>query len=195
MALKAGDKIPTDVSFLTLVDDAPTPLGFDDIFANKKVAFFAVPGAFTPGCSKTHCPSFVLGAARLKQKGIDAVYCTAVNGISLFPTFPLRYALVSSQCFVRWRSHRVSWDLAHMSDAFVLDAWAESQGAKGKITFLADGNGDFARKIGLTKETGAFGGTRSARYALIATNGVVDYIAVDEQGVDKTTADSLLANL
>lgn len=159
MALKAGDKIPTDVSFLTLVDDAPTPLGFDDIFANKKVAFFAVPGAFTPGCSKTHCPSFVLGAARLKQKGIDAVYCTAVN------------------------------------DAFVLDAWAESQGAKGKITFLADGNGDFARKIGLTKETGAFGGTRSARYALIATNGVVDYIAVDEQGVDKTTADSLLANL
>jgi peroxiredoxin len=35
----------------------------------------------------------------------------------------------------------------------------------------------------------------SARYALIATNGVVDYIAVDEQGVDKTTADSLLANL
>lgn len=162
MALKAGDKIPTDVSFLTLVDDAPTPLGFDDIFANKKVypnsknrflkrkckasppwtgscvqvAFFAVPGAFTPGCSKTHCPSFVLGAARLKQKGIDAVYCTAVNGISLFPTFPLRYALVSSQCFVRWRSHRVSWDLAHMSDAFVLDAWAESQGAKGKITFL-----------------------------------------------------------
>jgi hypothetical protein len=44
------------------------------------VAFFAVPGAFTPGCSKTHCPSFVLGAAKLKQKGIDAVYCTAVNG-------------------------------------------------------------------------------------------------------------------
>jgi len=37
MALKAGDKIPTDVSFLTLANDAPTPLGFDDIFANKKV--------------------------------------------------------------------------------------------------------------------------------------------------------------
>lgn len=68
----------------------------------------------------------------------------------------------------------------------------------GLLTFaplVADGNGDFARKIGLTKETGPFGGTRSARYALIATNGVVDYIAVDEQGVDKTTADSLLANL
>jgi peroxiredoxin len=63
------------------------------------------------------------------------------------------------------------------------------------LASAADGNGDFARKIGLTKETGAFGGTRSARYALIATNGVVDYIAVDEQGVDKTTADSLLANL
>lgn len=179
-----------------------------------QVAFFAVPGAFTPGCSKTHCPSFVLGAAKLKQKGIDAVYCTAVNGIPLFPTFTLHARLVA---VLRWRSPLVVW---HMSDAFVMDAWAESQGAKGKITFLgtralllhhassvvlltlarlaslvADGNGDFARKIGLTKETGPFGGTRSARYALIATNGVVDYIAVDEQGVDKTTADSLLANL
>jgi peroxiredoxin len=157
--LKAGDHIPTDASFLTLVDGAPTPITYDQIFANKKVALFAVPGAFTPGCSKTHCPSFVLGAAKLKQKGIDAVYCTATN------------------------------------DCFVMDAWAESQNAKGKITFLADGNGDFARKVGLTKETGPFGGTRSARYALIATNGVVDYIAVDDQGVDKTTADSLLAHL
>jgi peroxiredoxin len=181
------------------------------------VAFFAVPGAFTPGCSKTHCPSFVLGAAKLKQKGIDAVYCTAVNGIPLFPTFTLRARLVAMLRSVELTSLlAVIW---HMSDAFVLDAWAESQGAKGKITFLgtralllhhassvvcspslvllhaADGNGDFARKIGLTKETGPFGGTRSARYALIATNGVVDYIAVDEQGVDKTTADSLLANL
>jgi len=183
-----------------------------------QVAFFAVPGAFTPGCSKTHCPSFVLGAAKLKQKGIDAVYCTAVNGIPLFPTFTLRARLVAMLRSVELTPLLVV--IWHMSDAFVLDAWAESQGAKGKITFLgtralllhhassvvlltfarlaslvADGNGDFARKIGLTKETGPFGGTRSARYALIATNGVVDYIAVDEQGVDKTTADSLLANL
>jgi hypothetical protein len=37
MALKAGDKIPTDVSFLTLENDAPTPLGYEQIFANKKV--------------------------------------------------------------------------------------------------------------------------------------------------------------
>jgi len=90
----------------------------------------------------------------------------------------------------------------------------------------ADGNADFAKKIGLVKETGPFGGTRrhvlcfcslpllfsacavfaypqrfsasshcSARYALIATNGVVDHIDVDEQGVEKTTADALLAHL
>ncbi len=44
-----------------------------------QVVLFAVPGAFTPGCSKSHCPSFVLGAAKLKAKGIDEVYCTAVN--------------------------------------------------------------------------------------------------------------------
>lgn len=96
-----------------------------------QVAFFAVPGAFTPGCSKTHCPSFVLGAAKLKQKGIDAVYCTAVNGI---PPLSHLYAARSScrDASVALTARGI-W---HMSDAFVLDAWAESQGAKGKITFL-----------------------------------------------------------
>ena len=157
--LKVGDRIPTDATFLTIENGAPAPIGYDRIFGGKRAALFAVPGAFTPGCSKSHCPSFVLGAARLLQKGIDAVYCTAVN------------------------------------DAFVLDAWAESQGAKGKIVFLADGDAAFARKVGMARETGPFGGTRSARYALIATDGVVDHIAVDDKGVDKTTADALLAFL
>jgi peroxiredoxin len=61
------------------------------------------------------------------------------------------------------------------------------------LLHAADGNS--ARKIGLTKETGPFSSTRSARYALIATNSMVNYIAMDEQGINKTTADSLLAIL
>jgi len=49
------------------------------LFKDKKVVLFAVPGAFTPGCSKTHCPSFVKGAKDLKKKGVDLIACTAVN--------------------------------------------------------------------------------------------------------------------
>jgi len=156
--LKAGDKIP-EFTFLHLKDGAPTPLSTDELFNGKRVVLFGLPGAFTPGCSKTHCPSFVLQANKLKAKGIDAVYCTAVN------------------------------------DCFVMEAWAADQGAVGKIQFLADGNADFARKTGLTHETGPFGGTRSARYALVAKDGVVEYLAIDQEGVKNTTAEALLEHL
>lgn len=159
--IQKGDYIPEDATFLILKDDAPTPVGKAELFNNKKVVLFGVPGAFTPGCSKAQCPSFVLAAARLKQKGIDEVYCTAVN------------------------------------DCFVLDAWAREQGAAGKVTMLADGDGSFARKVGLTRDTGAFGGVRSARYAMVVNNGVVEHLAIDEPftEVKVTTADALLEHI
>ncbi|KAI7895394.1 Redoxin [Mucor mucedo] len=50
-----------------------------DLFKNKKAVLFGVPGAFTPGCSKTHLPGYVKEAANLKSKGVDLVACVAVN--------------------------------------------------------------------------------------------------------------------
>jgi peroxiredoxin len=53
----------------------------DDLFKGKTVAFFGVPGAFTPKCSEAHLPGFIQHAADLKAKGVDAIVCTAVNDV------------------------------------------------------------------------------------------------------------------
>jgi peroxiredoxin len=50
-----------------------------ELFANKKVVMFAVPGAFTPTCSETHLPGYVVLADEFKAKGVDAIICVAVN--------------------------------------------------------------------------------------------------------------------
>ena len=51
----------------------------DELFANKKVVLFAVPGAFTPTCSAAHLPGYVVSADELKTKGVDAIICLSVN--------------------------------------------------------------------------------------------------------------------
>ncbi|HHX8310819.1 TPA: peroxiredoxin [Vibrio diabolicus] len=50
-----------------------------ELFANKKVVLFAVPGAFTPTCSEAHLPGYVVLADELKAKGIDLIACVSVN--------------------------------------------------------------------------------------------------------------------
>eukprot|EP01089_Gocevia_fonbrunei_P017748 TRINITY_DN5847_c0_g1_i5.p1 TRINITY_DN5847_c0_g1~~TRINITY_DN5847_c0_g1_i5.p1 ORF type:complete len:159 (-),score=33.63 TRINITY_DN5847_c0_g1_i5:56-532(-) len=76
--VKVGDKIP-EHTFKSLIDGELKELTTDDVFKGKTVALFAVPGAFTPGCSKTHCPSFVNNHKLLTDKGVNTVACTAVN--------------------------------------------------------------------------------------------------------------------
>lgn len=51
----------------------------EDLFAGKKVAFFALPGAFTPTCSSTHLPGYEEKFDELKEQGIEEVYCVSVN--------------------------------------------------------------------------------------------------------------------
>jgi glutaredoxin/glutathione-dependent peroxiredoxin len=61
--------------------EGPKPITTAEVFKGKKVAMFAVPGAYTPTCHKQHMPGFVERAAEIKAKGVDAVVCTAVNDI------------------------------------------------------------------------------------------------------------------
>ena len=80
MAIKVGDKLP-DASFTTMSAEGPKPMTTADVFGGKKVALFAVPGAFTPTCSKTHMPGFVDRAAELTAKGYDTIACTSVKSM------------------------------------------------------------------------------------------------------------------
>ncbi|MDA0689000.1 MAG: peroxiredoxin [Proteobacteria bacterium] len=78
MAIQVGDKIPA-ATFKVMGAEGPKDMTSDEVFAGKKVVFFAVPGAFTPGCSMTHLPGFVVNADAIKAKGVDTIACMAVN--------------------------------------------------------------------------------------------------------------------
>ncbi|WP_336987983.1 peroxiredoxin [Aeromonas hydrophila] len=82
-----------------------------------------------------------------------------------------------------------------VNDAFVMKAWQDAQNAEA-ITMLADGDGSWTRALGLAKETGAFGGVRAQRFALIANDGVLEQLFVEAPGkFEVSDAQSLLAAL
>jgi glutaredoxin/glutathione-dependent peroxiredoxin len=159
MTIAVGDKIP-DVELRTMGPDGPEVVRSGDVLGQGRVVLFAVPGAFTPGCSKIHLPGFVQGAGDLKAKGVDRIACIAVN------------------------------------DVWVMAAWGEAQGVGDDILMLADPDGAFAGAIGLTLDLGGAGlGTRSARYAAVLQNGVVESIEVDTKGVDVSSCAAVLTRI
>ena len=78
MTIQVGDKVPS-ATFKVMTADGPQDMSTDEVFSSKKVVFFAVPGAFTPGCSMTHLPGFVVNADSIKDKVADTIACRAVN--------------------------------------------------------------------------------------------------------------------
>lgn len=158
--IKVGDRLP-EATFTTPTPDGPKPITTREAFGGKRVALFAVPGAFTPTCSNKHLPSFRDKAGDLKAKGVDRIACTAVN------------------------------------DAFVLGAWAKDQNCGDEILMLADGNGEFARAIGLELDGARYGmGKRSQRYSMIVNDGVVEKLNVEEGGEYKvSSAEYMLGQL
>lgn len=145
MTIAVGDLIPS--ATLNYLKDGVQAIDSAQLFADRTVLVFAVPGAFTPTCSSKHLPGYVTHLEALKAKGIDQVACLAVN------------------------------------DAFVMQAWAESQKVPAEIMMLADGNANFAKAMGLELDATAFGmGVRSKRFALIARNGVVTHLFIEGPG-------------
>ena len=160
MTISVGDKIP-EAKLMEMTPKGPDFVNTSDVFSNKKIALFAVPGAFTPTCAVKHLPGFLDKADDLEAKGIDEIVCTSVN------------------------------------DVFVMDAWASTSEVKGRIRMLADGNGVFAKALGLELDATGFGmGPRSERYSMLVVNGVVKQLNVDRAGsYEVSSADYLLGQL
>jgi peroxiredoxin len=78
MPIKIGDKLP-NTTFRVMTAEGPKPKTTDEVFKGKKVALFAVPGAFTPTCSNLHMPSFLNNVDAFKKKGVNTIAVTAVN--------------------------------------------------------------------------------------------------------------------
>ncbi|WP_432474333.1 peroxiredoxin [Amphritea sp. HPY] len=156
--INVGDKIPA-VGITAVQDGATESVSADQLFAGKKVVLFALPGAFTPTCSASHLPGYVVNADALLAKGVDLIACLSVN------------------------------------DAFVMKAWADSQNAE-QITMIADGGADLTRALGLEMNSGAFGGIRSRRYAMIIEDGVVTTLNLEQpKEFKESSAEAVLALL
>ena len=160
MTAKVGDKIPS-ATLMQMKDGTPQPVTTDELFKDKKVVVFALPGAFTPTCSAKHLPGFIEYADELTKKGVDAIACVAVN------------------------------------DAFVMDAWGSAQGSGDKLMMLADGNGEFAKALGLDTDASRFGmGLRSKRYSMVVDHGVIKALNVEEPGAfSVSSAEHILKQL
>lgn len=84
-----------------------------------------------------------------------------------------------------------------VNDVFVMDAWGKDRGVGDKVSMLADGNGDYARALGLELDASGFGmGTRGQRFAIVVDDGVATHVAVEDPGkFEVSSAESVLAKL
>ncbi len=78
MTITAGDRLP-DVELHTMTPDGPTTVRTGEVLGSGRVVLFAVPGAFTPGCSNVHLPGFLEHGDELRAKGVKTIACVAVN--------------------------------------------------------------------------------------------------------------------
>jgi len=78
MPIAVGDKMPS-VMLKTLTGNGPRDISTDELFSKKKVVLFALPGAFTPTCSASHLPGYVVKSDELFAKGVDQIICLSVN--------------------------------------------------------------------------------------------------------------------
>jgi peroxiredoxin len=79
--VKVGQKIPSVTMMEGLENFEKKEVDIADLIAGKRVAIFGVPGAFTPGCSKSHLPSFISAQHDLKEKGVEMTICIATNDL------------------------------------------------------------------------------------------------------------------
>ncbi len=160
MTIAEGNRLP-DATLIGIGENGPEEVALQARLAGRKVAIFAVPGAFTGTCTNAHVPSFIRTSADFAAKGVDEIICISVN------------------------------------DPFVMQAWGEATGAAGAgITMLADAGAGFTEAMGMAFDAPAVGLIRrSRRYALLAEDGVVTALQVEESpgSCELSAGEALLA--
>src|SRR5260370_31905076 len=135
MTISVGDKLP-EAKFRVMTAEGPQVKTTEDISKGKRVALFAVPGAYTGPCHKMHLPSIFLNAYAIKDKGVNTIAIVSVN------------------------------------DAFVMNAWKRDTDQRDEATFLADGNAEFTKAIGMELDASANAlAIRSKPYCLLVEDG------------------------
>ena len=166
--LKPTDSVPK-VDFLTRTrtetDFDWKTLSTDDLFANKRVVLFALPGAFTPTCSSTHLPGYEDSYDDILKLNVDEVYCLSVND-----AFVMR----------QWGLHQ----------GIEEDKTPGSLGFK-NVKLLPDGAAAFTRGMGMSTVWDAERGfgERSWRYSVVVDNGVIEKMFVEGDGPLENSAE------
>ena len=78
MKIQVGDSVP-DVRVHVFGEKAPEAVQTGELFAGKRSVIFALPGAFTPTCSRAHLPGYIEHAEQLHSHGVDLIACLSVN--------------------------------------------------------------------------------------------------------------------
>jgi glutathione-dependent peroxiredoxin len=157
-----GKPVP-QVTFKARPDNQWRDISTDELFKDKTVVVFSLPGAYTPTCSSTHLPRYNELSGVFRENGVDDILCLSVN------------------------------------DAFVMNEWKQGQEADG-ITFIPDGNGDFAHGMGMLVDKRELGfGMRSWRYSMLVRDGIIEKIFIEEEGEDDpfkvSDADTMLRHI
>ena len=92
MTIKVGDAIPS-MKLMKATSEGPKETSTDEIFKGKKVVLFAVPGAFTPTCTKNHLPGYIANAAAIKAKVSEPLATPTLPAMkahsSILPSSPM----------------------------------------------------------------------------------------------------------
>jgi peroxiredoxin len=196
--IAVGDKLPdATLSYFDPADGELKTVTVAELTAGKKAILFAVPGAFTPTCSQKHLPGFVEKAGELKA--VTVAELTAGKKAILFAV-PGAFTPTCSQKhlpgFVEKAGELKAKGVetvacVSVNDAFVMKAWKESLGLGDDVLLLSDGNLELTRALGVEmdlsdKPVGL--GVRSRRYALLAEDGVVKVLNLEDGGAFTTSS-------
>ena len=158
-----GDKMPS----VSLAENNPdSKVDISELCAGKKVVIFGVPGAFTPGCSKTHLPGYVESAEDLKKiKGVDEIVCIAVNDPFVMEAWG--------------KQHGAEGKVGHMPSIF--------SNLIVQVRMLADTSADLTKALGLELDlTPVLGSVRCKRFSMMVEDGAVTQINVEPDGTGLT---------